>query len=291
MQIKTEALNYTYKKNTPFEKKAIRDINVTIPANSFNVMIGKTGSGKSTLLQLLNGMLVPTSGNVVIGEYTINSKIKKKSLHPIRKVVGTVFQNPENQLFSDTVLQDVMYGPLNFGFTKRQSEAQAREAMELVGIAESLFSRSPFQLSGGQMRRVAIAGVLACQPKVLFLDEPTAGLDPQGHDDIMTLFQKWYKEREDRSIILITHEMEDAAKYGDNIYILHEGEIVLEGHRTEIFQQVELLDKLGLDIPVASRLLSKLKEASGENIAVAQYDVQGVVKELLSFIGRNKKDV
>ncbi|MDG5788085.1 energy-coupling factor transporter ATPase [Evansella sp. AB-P1] len=288
MQIKAKNIVYKYMPNTPFEREALKQVNVTFEENSYNVIIGRTGSGKSTLIQLINGLLQPTEGKMEIGEYIISSKTKEKDIFSLRRHVGMVFQYPENQLFHDTVLQDVSFGPINFGVPQGEAEEIGRNALSRVGISDMLFNRSPFELSGGQMRRVAIAGVLASEPKILILDEPTAGLDPQGQYEIMELFYEWYKERGDRSVILVTHQMEEAVKYGQNIVVMNNGELEMCGKREEVFQQRDKLLQLGLGIPDTVKLLHLLKETSGDKkINTAKFDLYNTVEELLMFLERD----
>ena len=216
MDITLEQVEYRYQANTPFERLAIKNINLTIPSGKFIAIIGHTGSGKSTLLQHLNALLQPTNGIVKIGETVIHSDKKEKALRHVRQKVGIVFQFPEHQLFEETVEKDICFGPMNFGVSKDEAIKRAKELIVQVGLTEETLSKSPFDLSGGQMRRVAIAGVLAMDPDVLVLDEPTAGLDPRGRKEIMDMFYQLHKEK-GLSTVLVTHSMEDAAKYADEL--------------------------------------------------------------------------
>lgn len=248
MEIRFENVNFTYQPDTPFENKVLHDINFTIKDGSYTAIIGHTGSGKSTILQHLNALKVPTSGSVWLDDFEINAKKQQKSLKNIRKQVGVVFQFPEAQLFEETVGKDIAFGPKNFGMEEEEALEKARAILPIVGLDESFMERSPFDLSGGQMRRVAIAGVLVMEPSVLVLDEPTAGLDPKGQLEMMSLFERLHEEQ-DITIVLVTHQMEDVAKYADHMIILDEGKIVGEGSPAEIFKNAEWLQSIQLDVP------------------------------------------
>lgn len=248
MDITLEQVEYRYQHNTPFERLAIKDINLNIPEGTFLAIIGHTGSGKSTLLQHLNALLQPTKGKVTVGDRVVQSGKKEKSLRPIRQKVGIVFQFPEHQLFDETVEKDICFGPMNYGVSKEEAILRARNLVHQVGLPEEVLTKSPFDLSGGQMRRVAIAGVLAMDPDVLVLDEPTAGLDPRGRKEIMEMFYRLHKEK-GMSTILVTHSMEDAALYADEIVIMHQGELKQKGTPRDIFSAPKELISLGLDVP------------------------------------------
>ncbi|VTS47694.1 cobalt transporter ATP-binding subunit [Streptococcus porcinus] len=258
MAINFQNVSFTYQAGTPFEGRALFDINLEIEDSSYTAFIGHTGSGKSTIMQLLNGLLTPTSGIVSVGGKTITSQSKNKDIKSIRKEVGLVFQFPESQLFEETVLKDVAFGPQNFGVSKEDAEKLAREKLALVGISETLFEKNPFELSGGQMRRVAIAGILAMDPRILVLDEPTAGLDPKGRRELMTLFKKLHKSG--MTIVLVTHLMDDVANYADKVYVLEKGKIILSGKPNEIFQRVELLEEKQLGVPKITRFAYHLEK-------------------------------
>lgn len=258
MAINFQNVSFTYQAGTPFEGRALFDINLEIEDSSYTAFIGHTGSGKSTIMQLLNGLLTPTSGIVSVGGKTITSQSKNKDIKLIRKEVGLVFQFPESQLFEETVLKDVAFGPQNFGVSKEDAEKLAREKLALVGIAETLFEKNPFELSGGQMRRVAIAGILAMEPSILVLDEPTAGLDPKGRRELMTLFKKLHKSG--MTLVLVTHLMDDVANYADKVYVLEKGKIILSGKPNEIFQRVELLEEKQLGVPKITRFAYHLEK-------------------------------
>ena len=248
MDIKLQQVSYAYAKGTPFEKRALYDVNLNIHSGTYQAIIGHTGSGKSTILQHFNGLLKPTTGKVQIGDRVIEAGKKAKELKPIRQKVGIVFQFPEHQLFEETVRKDIMFGPMNFGVSEQEADQRARELIKLVGLSEAVLEKSPFDLSGGQMRRVAIAGVLAMEPEIIVLDEPTAGLDPRGQKEIMDMFYMLHKER-GLTTILVTHSMEDAARYADEIAIMHEGRCVLTGAPRELFADAETLQTYRLQLP------------------------------------------
>ncbi|WP_068986532.1 MULTISPECIES: energy-coupling factor ABC transporter ATP-binding protein [Lysinibacillus] len=259
MDIKLQQISYAYAQGTPFEKRALFDVDFEIPSHTYQAIIGHTGSGKSTILQHFNALLKPTSGEVHIGDRIVVAGKKAKDLKAVRQKVGIVFQFPEHQLFEETVLKDIMFGPMNFGVSEKEAEARARELVGLVGLPEDVLEKSPFDLSGGQMRRVAIAGVLAMEPEVIVLDEPTAGLDPRGQKEIMDMFYKLHQER-GLTTILVTHSMEDAARYADNIVIMHEGKNVLRGTPQDIFKDVETLKNLRLEPPRIVRFQQKIEK-------------------------------
>lgn len=251
---------------TPFEKYALFDVDLTIPHGTYQAVIGHTGSGKSTILQHFNGLLKPSKGQVHIGERVIVAGKKAKELKPVRQKVGIVFQFPEHQLFEETVLKDIMFGPMNFGVSEQAAEERARELIHLVGLPEDTLNKSPFDLSGGQMRRVAIAGVLAMDPEVIVLDEPTAGLDPRGQKEIMDMFYALHKER-GLTTILVTHSMEDAARYADAIAIMHEGRCVLNGTPHEVFSDAETLGKYRLELPHIVRFQRKIEKLMNRTLS------------------------
>ncbi|TDM12872.1 energy-coupling factor transporter ATPase [Macrococcus lamae] len=230
-----EQTGYAYSKGTPFEMRALYDINTSFEAGKYYAIIGHTGSGKSTLIQHLNGLLKPTEGAVQFDDLTITNKTKNKYLAPLRRQVGVVFQFAEQQLFEETVLKDIIFGPKNFGVSEETAIKKAHELIDLLKLDPKLLDESPFELSGGQMRRVAIAGVLAMEPDILVLDEPTAGLDPAGQREIMQLFDDIQKET-GITVILVTHQMEQAAR-ADEIRVLHHGTIVMEGTPRDIYSQ------------------------------------------------------
>ena len=256
MGIILDNVGYTYQEGTPFASVALSDVSLTIEDGSYTAIIGHTGSGKSTILQLLNGLLVPTEGSVRVFDTLITSTSVNKQIRQIRKQVGLVFQFAENQIFEETVLKDVAFGPQNFGVSVEEAEAIAREKLALVGIDESLFERSPFELSGGQMRRVAIAGILAMEPKILVLDEPTAGLDPIGRKELMTLFKKLHQDG--ITIVLVTHLMDDVAEFADQVYVMEKGKLVKSGKPSLVFQNVEFMERIQLGVPKITRFAQRL---------------------------------
>ena len=258
MGIILDNLSYTYQEGTPFASAALSDVNLSIEDGSYTAIIGHTGSGKSTILQLLNGLLVPTKGSVRVFDTLITSTSVNKQIRQIRKQVGLVFQFAENQIFEETVLKDVAFGPQNFGVSVEEAEAIAREKLALVGIDESLFGRSPFELSGGQMRRVAIAGILAMEPSILVLDEPTAGLDPIGRKELMSLFKKLHQDG--ITIVLVTHLMDDVAEFADQVYVMEKGKLVKSGKPSLVFQNVEFMEKIQLGVPKITRFAQRLAE-------------------------------
>ena len=258
MGIILDNVSYTYQEGTPFASVALSDVSLTIEDGSYTAIVGHTGSGKSTILQLLNGLLVPTEGSVRVFDTLITSTSVNKQIRQIRKQVGLVFQFAENQIFEETVLKDVAFGPQNFGVSVEEAEVIACEKLALVGIDESLFERSPFELSGGQMRRVAIAGILAMEPKILVLDEPTAGLDPIGRKELMTLFKKLHQDG--ITIVLVTHLMDDVAEFADQVYVMEKGKLVKSGKPSLVFQNVEFMEKIQLGVPKITRFAQRLAE-------------------------------
>lgn len=257
MGIILDNVSYTYQEGTPFASAALSDVSLSIEDGSYTAIIGHTGSGKSTILQLLNGLLVPTKGSVRVFDTLITPTSVNKQIRQIRKQVGLVFQFAENQIFEETVLKDVAFGPQNFGVSVEEAEAIAREKLALVGIDESLFERSPFELSGGQMRRVAIAGILAMEPSILVLDEPTAGLDPIGRKELMALFKKLHQE-DGITIVLVTHLMDDVAEFADQVYVMGKGKLVKGGKPSLVFQNVEFMEKIQLGVPKITRFAQRL---------------------------------
>ena len=258
MGIALENVSFTYQEGTPLASTALSDVSLTIEDGSYTALIGHTGSGKSTILQLLNGLLVPSQGSVRVFDTLITSTSKNKDIRQIRKQVGLVFQFAENQIFEETVLKDVAFGPQNFGVSEEDAEQIAREKLALVGIAESLFDRSPFELSGGQMRRVAIAGILAMEPAILVLDEPTAGLDPLGRKELMNLFKKLHQSG--MTIVLVTHLMDDVAEYANQVYVMEKGRLVKFGKPSDVFQDVIFMEEVQLGVPKITAFCKRLAD-------------------------------
>ena len=258
MGITLENVSFTYQEGTPLASTALSDVSLTIEDGSYTALIGHTGSGKSTILQLLNGLLVPSQGSVRVFDTLITSTSKNKDIRQIRKQVGLVFQFAENQIFEETVLKDVAFGPQNFGVSEEDAEKIAREKLALVGIDESLFNRSPFELSGGQMRRVAIAGILAMEPAILVLDEPTAGLDPLGRKELMNLFKKLHQSG--MTIVLVTHLMDDVAEYANQVYVMEKGRLVKGGKPSDVFQDVVFMEEVQLGVPKITAFCKRLAD-------------------------------
>ncbi|PIC58160.1 energy-coupling factor ABC transporter ATP-binding protein [Sporosarcina sp. P12(2017)] len=285
MDISLQQVGYLYAKDSPFEKRALQDVTATIPSGSYTSIIGHTGSGKSTLLLHLNGLLKPSEGIVQIGDTMITAQTKGKKMKEVRNQVGIVFQFPEHQLFEETVEKDIMFGPINFGVPKEEARARAHELVKLLGLPEDVLQKSPFELSGGQMRRVAIAGVLAFKPSVLVLDEPTAGLDPKGRKEIMELFHHLHKT-ESLTTILVTHSMEDAARYSDRILVMHEGTAVMEGTPEEIYSLEDQLHSFRLSVPRSVRFQREIEKMSGQRFDRIALTEDTLAQELAKAIAR-----
>ena len=258
MGIALENVSFTYQEGTPLASTALSDVSLTIEDGSYTALIGHTGSGKSTILQLLNGLLVPSQGSVRVFDTLITSTSKNKDIRQIRKQVGLVFQFAENQIFEETVLKDVAFGPQNFGVSEEDAVKIAREKLALVGIDESLLNRSPFELSGGQMRRVAIAGILAMEPAILVLDEPAAGLDPLGRKELMNLFKKLHQSG--MTIVLVTHLMDDVAEYANQVYVMEKGRLVKGGKPSDVFQDVVFMEEVQLGVPKITAFCKRLAD-------------------------------
>ena len=251
MKISLKHVNYIYNPGTASQKQALHDISLEIREDEFIAVAGSTGSGKSTLIQLLNGLKVPSSGTILYDGRDIGTE--KKSLQKMRCRIGLVFQYPEYQLFDETVLKDVSFGPKNKGFSKEEAEKKAREALIQAGLGEELFSRSPFDLSGGEKRRAAIAGILAMEPEVLILDEPTAGLDPAGKLHILELIKKIH-ENTHNTVIMVTHNMDEAAEYADRILVLDAGRLIQDGDPHKVFSDEQTLENAGLTVPQVTQI-------------------------------------
>ena len=277
MQIVFDHVNYVYSGGTSYEQQALKDINFSIDKGEFIGLIGHTGSGKSTLVQHMNGLVKATSGHIYFNGEDIYAE--KYNFKTLRSKVGLVFQYPEHQLFETTVFKDVIFGPNNLGLDKLEAELRAYNALKVVGIEEELLDASPFELSGGQKRRVAIAGVLAMHPEVLILDEPTAGLDPKGRDDILEQIKKLHKDS-GITIILVTHSMEDIANYADKIMVMNHGELVMNQSTKEVFSCYKELEKMDLAAPQVTYLMNALKE-KGLNVATDVTTVEEARDEIM----------
>ena len=281
-QIRFENVNYIYSGGTTFEKQALKDVSFAVESGSFIGVIGHTGSGKSTLIQHMNGLIRPTSGKIYFHDEDITADgYKKKEL---RSKVGIVFQYPEYQLFEIDVLTDVAFGPKNLGLSQEESRMRAIDALQLVGIKEEQYTLSPFELSGGQKRRVAIAGVLAMQPEVLILDEPTAGLDPKGRDEILDQVAKLHKER-GITVILVSHSMEDVAKYVDRIIVMNQGSVMFDDIPKSVFAHYKELEAVGLAAPQVTYLMHELA-AAGIPVSMDAITVAEAKEEILAKLGR-----
>ena len=283
MSIEISHLTHLYNPGTAMERKALDDVNITINDGEFVAFIGHTGSGKSTLIQHLNALIKPTSGKILLDGEDINAD--KTKLKAIRQKVGLVFQYPEHQLFEMTVFKDVCYGPKNMGLSEEEVKNAAEKALSLVGLDQSFYDKSPFELSGGQKRRVAIAGILAMNPRVLVLDEPTAGVDPRGRDEILGAIDHMHKET-GITVILVSHSMEDVAKFADRIVVMNNGHVALTGTPKEVFSHVSELEEMGLAAPQTSYVMKGLKD-SGINVPQDVYTVDeatDVLYELLKQV-------
>lgn len=277
--IKAENVNYIYQQGMPFERQALYDVNIEIEDGSLVALIGHTGSGKSTLIQHFNALVKPTSGKIIINGIDVTAP--KADLRLVRKTVGLVFQYPEHQLFEETVYKDIAFGPKNMGFSDEKIDKRVRESAALVGLKEKHLTRSPFDLSGGQKRRVAIAGVLAMNPKVLILDEPTAGLDPKGRDEILATIKKLHEENKEMIIIFVSHSMEDVAKTAERVIVMNDGHVEMQGTVAEVFTQAEHLQKIGLNVPQVTLLTDKLRLAGydlPEHIYTVKYAADAIKK-------------
>ena len=281
MSIALEHVNYIYSPGTAYEKRALNDISLEIGQGQFVGIIGHTGSGKSTLIQHLNGLMKATSGDILYDGQSIYAE--GYDMRKLRSQVGLVFQYPEHQLFEVDVISDVCFGPKNQGLSEEESEKNAREALELVGFPEKYYKQSPFELSGGQKRRVAIAGVLAMKPKVLILDEPTAGLEPKGRDEILDQIAKLHKET-GMTVVLVSHSMEDVARYVDRIIVMNKGEKMLDSTPKEVFRHYKELEEVGLAAPQVTYVMHDLKDR-GFDVSPDATTIEEAADEIMrSFI-------
>lgn len=281
--IKTEHLTYVYSSGTPFEKAAVSDVSLEIEKGELVGVIGHTGSGKSTLVQHLNGLLKPTSGKVWIDGADLWAKDTDR--HAMRFKVGLVFQYPEYQLFEETVFKDIAFGPRNMGLSDSQIDARVHEAAQFVGLSEPLLEKSPFELSGGQKRRAAIAGVIAMNPDVLILDEPAAGLDPRGRDSILSRIQAYHQEKHS-TVLLVSHSMEDIARYATKVLVMDHAKVVMYGSVDEVFARSRGLVEIGLDIPQITRIFIGLRQR-GFDVSDSIYTVSQGRQEILRYLKAN----
>lgn len=285
MSIILDKINYIYGEGSGFVKQALKDISLVIGENEFIGLIGHTGSGKSTLTQIFNGLLRATSGNVYFNGQDIYDK--DYSMKELRSKVGLVFQYPEHQLFESTVFKDVCFGPKNLGLSKKDCELRAFEALEMVGMDKELFYNSPFELSGGQKRRAAIAGVIAMRPEILILDEPTAGLDPQGRDEILDMVSDMHKKTQ-MTVILVSHSMEDVAKYVDRILVMNSGELIYDDSPKEVFTHYKELEKIGLAAPQITYIMNALRKR-GMDVDTTAVTIEEGFESILKALGARRK--
>lgn len=284
--IKTEGLSYIYSAGTPYEHRAIDNVNIEIEKGSFVGLIGHTGSGKSTLIQHLNGLLKPSEGKIFIGGEDLWAN--PKDIRRFRFKVGLVFQYPEHQLFEETVRKDIAFGPKNMGLSEEEIEARVIEAAKLTGLTEDYLEKSPFELSGGEKRRVAIAGVLAMRPEVLILDEPTAGLDPKGREFILSEINN-YHDRTGATVILVSHSMEDVARFASHVLIMNHSKVAMYGETREVFKRVEELCEIGLEVPQISRVFAKLRE-NGANVPESVLTVAEAKEAVLKLLKKGGEE-
>lgn len=277
MSVTFKEVEHTYSPNTPFAYYALKGIDLNIKEGSMTALIGHTGSGKSTLIQHINALLLPTKGQINIEDFIIDASSKPTNLKELRRKAGLVFQFPEYQLFEETILKDISFGPKNFGMEEEKYTKIAIESLKLVGLDESYLERSPFDLSGGQKRRVAIAGILAMNPDILVLDEPTAGLDPQGSKDMMNLFKKINKLG--KTVIIVTHDMNHVLEYCDDVVVMNKGKVERHVSVTELFRETEYLHSLSIDLPVITSFILKLNE-KGFNIDPTIKDINELAKQI-----------
>lgn len=286
MSITVENLTYTYSKGLPNETRALEDVSFQLEPGEFAAVIGHTGSGKSTLMQQLNGLLRPDSGKITVGEVCITDPSTKMT--EVRRKVGLVFQYPEYQLFEETVAKDVAFGPKQVGMTGEKLERVVEESIRLTGLDyEEVKERSPFELSGGQKRRVAIAGVLAMKPEILILDEPTAGLDPSAHRDVLELIRRIHRQ-EKMTILLVSHNMGDIAELADRVLVMNRGKLVMNGTPAEVFSRGEPLWEMGLGLPPATEFMERLKDRM-PGIDAAQLSIEDAAKEICRYLKGRKK--
>lgn len=281
-------VSHVYQENTPLEFHALEDVSLKIKSGSFVSIIGKTGSGKSTLIKHINALLKPTSGSVTIGDKKITNHTNNKHLKPLRQKVGMVFQFPEQQLFAETVEEDIAFGPSNFGVTGNELNDTVVHAADLVQLGHDLLKKSPFDLSGGQKRRVAIAGVLAMTPEILVLDEPTAGLDLEGQQYILDLIRRLNRE-ENMTIVLVSHQMDDVAKYSDRVVVMSGGKIVKKCYPDELFTDVDFLNKYDLQVPETVKITKNLAD-KGLKLDKLSLDADELINSIINKLRNENKD-
>lgn len=277
MSITFKDVEYIYSQDTPFAYHALKGVNLDIPKGSFTALIGHTGSGKSTLIQHINALLIPTKGEVNIGDVHITNNEKPKVLKPLRKKAGLVFQFPEYQLFEETIERDITFGPRNYGMSEDEAKDVARKMLKRVGLDESYLDRSPFELSGGQKRRVAIAGILAMDPDILVLDEPTAGLDPQGAKEMLDLFKDF--QESGKTVVMVSHDMNQVLEYCDHVVVMNHGKIERHCSVDELFSEEEYLSSLSIDLPIMTSFIMKLNK-NGFTIDHTIKDINTLIKAI-----------
>lgn len=286
MSIEFKQVSHIYNADTPFSYAALKDVDLTIKQGKITAIIGETGSGKSTLVQHLNALLTPTSGEIQILDQKIIASEKIKDVKVLRKQVGLVFQFPEYQLFEESILKDIAFGPQNFGVTQEEAEKIAKDMLDLVGLPQDYLEKSPFDLSGGQKRRVAIAGILAMDPNVLVLDEPTAGLDPQGAKDMMSLFVKMNKEYH-KTVLVVTHDMEHVLNYCDDVIVVKDGKIVQTCDVKEFFQSTKILEELNIQPPMVIKVRQMLQQ-KGFQLSDTILDIETLAKQIAEEVNSNE---
>ena len=277
MSITFKEVEHTYSPETPFAYHALKGVNLDIKQGSMTALIGHTGSGKSTLIQHINALLLPTSGEIQVEDFFITATDKPSSLKPLRKKAGLVFQFPEYQLFEETILKDIIFGPKNFGINEQEAIDIAKKMIKLVGLDESYLERSPFDLSGGQKRRIAIAGILAMNPDILILDEPTAGLDPQGAKEMLQLFKK--VNQEGKTVILVSHDMNQVLEYCDDVIVMNHGCVEKHVSVSELFKETEYLTSLSIDLPMITSFILELNK-NGFHIDPSIKDINVLIQEI-----------
>ncbi len=275
MSITFEQVEHIYSPDTPFAYHALKGIDLVIPKGSMVALIGHTGSGKSTLIQHINALLLPTKGSITVDDIIITATNKPASIKPLRKKAGLVFQFPEYQLFEETILKDIIFGPINFGVSEKDAVAIANKVIKQVGLDESYLDRSPFDLSGGQKRRIAIAGILAMDPDILVLDEPTAGLDPQGAKEMLELFKSI--NQQGKTVIIVSHDMNQVLEYCDDVIVMNKGKIERYEKVDELFKETEYLSSLSIDLPIITSFIKELND-NGFNIDTSIKDIDELIK-------------